>query len=129
MWGSLTRIHNQCGHPPCLTSSAGRACPAARAQTTDALTIINQTLEAAGSSLEQALKVQVVLVEPEANWAAMKDACARRHSGARLCSTLWPLRDPQGSLVNGGWCRYNTCRRQSYDVNESSGRPSSSRVP
>ncbi len=43
-------------------------------QTTDALTIIKQTLEAAGTSLEQLLKVQVALVDVETNWTGMNDA-------------------------------------------------------
>ncbi len=43
-------------------------------QTTDALTIMKESLAKAGSSMENVLKVQVALVDPEKNWEAMNDA-------------------------------------------------------
>lgn len=42
-----------------------------REQTSDALTIMKASLEKAGSSLENVLKVQVALVDPEHNWEPM----------------------------------------------------------
>jgi enamine deaminase RidA (YjgF/YER057c/UK114 family) len=42
-----------------------------REQTSDALTIMKSSLEKAGSSLENVLKVQVALVDPENNWEPM----------------------------------------------------------
>jgi 2-iminobutanoate/2-iminopropanoate deaminase len=42
-------------------------------QTGDALTIMKQSLEKAGSSMENVLKVQVSLVDPEKNWTGMND--------------------------------------------------------
>lgn len=42
-------------------------------QTSDALTIMKQSLEKAGSSLENVLKVQVALVDPESNWEPMNE--------------------------------------------------------
>jgi len=42
-------------------------------QTADALTIMKESLAKAGSSLENVLKVQVSLVDPEKNWDAMND--------------------------------------------------------
>ena len=46
----------------------------AREQTTDALTIMKASLEKAGSSMENVLKVQVALVDPEKNWQPMDEA-------------------------------------------------------
>jgi 2-iminobutanoate/2-iminopropanoate deaminase len=43
-------------------------------QTTDALTIMKASLEKAGSSLDNVLKVQVALVDPEKNWEPMNEA-------------------------------------------------------
>ena len=43
-------------------------------QTTDALNIMKQSLEKAGSSMANVLKVQVSLVDPEANWEGMNEA-------------------------------------------------------
>ena len=43
-------------------------------QTSDALTIMKASLEKAGSSLENVLKVQVSLVDPEQNWPGMDEA-------------------------------------------------------
>src|SRR5438876_109504 len=40
-------------------------------QTADALTIMKTSLEKAGSSTENVLKVQVALVDPETNWEPM----------------------------------------------------------
>ena len=40
-------------------------------QTGDALAIMKESLEKAGSSMENVLKVQVALVDPENNWAPM----------------------------------------------------------
>jgi 2-iminobutanoate/2-iminopropanoate deaminase len=40
-------------------------------QTADALTIMKTSLEKAGSSMENVLKVQVSLVDPEKNWEPM----------------------------------------------------------
>ena len=40
-------------------------------QTADALTIMKQSLEKAGSSMENVLKVSVALVDPETNWEPM----------------------------------------------------------
>ncbi len=63
----------------------------AREQTTDALTIMKAALEKAGSSMENVLKVQVALVDPEKNWEPMdqaynvffpKDRPARSYFGA-----------------------------------------------
>jgi enamine deaminase RidA (YjgF/YER057c/UK114 family) len=42
-------------------------------QTADALTIMKDSLAKAGSSMENVLKVQVSLVDPEKNWDAMND--------------------------------------------------------
>jgi enamine deaminase RidA (YjgF/YER057c/UK114 family) len=42
-------------------------------QTRDALTTMKKTLETAGSSMENVLKVQVSLVKPEANWPGMNE--------------------------------------------------------
>lgn len=42
-------------------------------QTADALTIMKESLAKAGSSLDNVLKVQVSLVDPENNWDAMND--------------------------------------------------------
>lgn len=44
-----------------------------RQQTADALTIMKESLAKAGSSLENVLKVQVSLVDPEKNWDAMNE--------------------------------------------------------
>ena len=40
-------------------------------QTGDALTLMKASLEKAGSSMENVLKVQVALVDPESNWEPM----------------------------------------------------------
>ncbi|MBK7928588.1 MAG: RidA family protein [Bryobacterales bacterium] len=62
-----------------------------REQTADALTIMKESLAKAGSSLENVLKVQVALVDPEKNWDPMnevyntffvKDRPARSYFGA-----------------------------------------------
>ena len=45
-----------------------------REQTSDALTIMKASLEKAGSSMENVLKVQVALVDPEKNWEPMDQA-------------------------------------------------------
>jgi 2-iminobutanoate/2-iminopropanoate deaminase len=42
-----------------------------REQTADALTIMKNTVEKAGSSMENVLKVQVALMDPETNWEPM----------------------------------------------------------
>jgi 2-iminobutanoate/2-iminopropanoate deaminase len=42
-------------------------------QTADALTIMKQSLEKAGSSMANVLKVQVSLVDPEKNWEGMNE--------------------------------------------------------
>jgi 2-iminobutanoate/2-iminopropanoate deaminase len=42
-------------------------------QTADALTIMKQSLEKAGSSMANVLKVQVALVDPENNWEKMNE--------------------------------------------------------
>lgn len=61
-----------------------------REQTADALTIMKASLEKAGSSMENVLKVQVALVDPERNWEPMdqvyntffpKDRPARSYFG------------------------------------------------
>lgn len=44
-----------------------------REQTADALTIMKNSLEKAGSSMENVLKVQVALVDPEKNWEPMNE--------------------------------------------------------
>ena len=44
-----------------------------REQTADALKIMKEALEKAGSSMEQVLKVHVALVDPEKNWEPMND--------------------------------------------------------
>ena len=44
-----------------------------REQTGDALKIMKESLEKAGSSLENVLKVQVALVDPETNWQPMDE--------------------------------------------------------
>lgn len=46
----------------------------AKQQTGDALTMMKASLEKAGSSLENVLKVQVALVDPEKNWEPMDEA-------------------------------------------------------
>lgn len=45
----------------------------ARQQTRDALAIMKASLEKAGSSLDNVLKVQVALVDPEKNWEPMDE--------------------------------------------------------
>lgn len=42
-------------------------------QTADALTIMKESLKKAGSSMENVLKVQVALVDPEKNWEPMNE--------------------------------------------------------
>ena len=42
-------------------------------QTADALTIMKGSLEKAGTSMENVLKVQVALVDPEKNWGPMDE--------------------------------------------------------
>jgi 2-iminobutanoate/2-iminopropanoate deaminase len=44
-----------------------------REQTSDALTMMKAALEKAGSSMNNVLKVQVSLVDPEKNWDAMNE--------------------------------------------------------
>lgn len=44
-----------------------------RQQTRDALTIMKESLEKAGSSMANVLKVQVALVDPENNWEPMNE--------------------------------------------------------
>ena len=44
-----------------------------RQQTADALEIMKSTLAKAGSSMENVLKVQVALVDPEKNWEPMNE--------------------------------------------------------
>jgi 2-iminobutanoate/2-iminopropanoate deaminase len=44
-----------------------------REQTADALNIMKTSLEKAGSSMENVLKVQVALVDPENNWEPMNE--------------------------------------------------------
>ena len=44
-----------------------------REQTGDALQIMKETMGKAGSSLENVLKVQVALVDPEKNWEPMNE--------------------------------------------------------
>jgi 2-iminobutanoate/2-iminopropanoate deaminase len=44
-----------------------------REQTADALNIMKESLQKAGSSMENVLKVQVALVDPEKNWEPMND--------------------------------------------------------
>jgi 2-iminobutanoate/2-iminopropanoate deaminase len=44
-----------------------------REQTADALKIMKESLEKAGSSMENVLKVQVALVDPEKNWEPMNE--------------------------------------------------------
>jgi enamine deaminase RidA (YjgF/YER057c/UK114 family) len=44
-----------------------------REQTGDALKIMKESLEKAGSSMENVLKVQVALVDPETNWEPMNE--------------------------------------------------------
>lgn len=44
-----------------------------REQTADALKIMKASLEKAGSSMENVLKVQVALVDPENNWEPMNE--------------------------------------------------------
>lgn len=43
-------------------------------QTTDALNIMKEALERAGSKMDNVLKVQVSLVDPENNWEPMNEA-------------------------------------------------------
>ena len=45
-----------------------------REQTADALAIMKGSLEKAGSSMENVLKVQVALLDPEKNWEPMDQA-------------------------------------------------------
>jgi len=44
-----------------------------REQTADALKIMKESLEKGGSSMENVLKVQVALVDPEKNWEPMNE--------------------------------------------------------
>ena len=44
-----------------------------RRQTSDALTTMKSSLEKAGSSMANVLKVQVSLVDPETNWESMNE--------------------------------------------------------
>lgn len=48
-----------------------------RQQTGDALEIMKSSLEKAGSSMSHVLKVQVSLVDPEANWEGMNEVYNR----------------------------------------------------
>lgn len=52
-------------------------------QTSDALTIMKASLEKAGSSMENVLKVQVALVDPEKNWDGMDEAYNTFFKGAK----------------------------------------------
>ncbi len=52
-------------------------------QTGDALTIMKQSLEKAGSSMENVLKVQVSLVDPELNWPGMNEVYNTFFSGEK----------------------------------------------
>lgn len=45
-----------------------------RQQTSDALTMMKAALEKAGTSMDNVLKVQVALVDPEHNWEGMNEA-------------------------------------------------------
>lgn len=56
-------------------------------QTRDALEIMKQSLEKAGSSMENVLKVQVALVDPESNWGPMDE----------VYSTFFPKNKPARS--------------------------------
>src|SRR5262245_32928598 len=47
--------------------------PDIRGQTRDALTTMKESLEKAGSSMANVLKVQVALVDPETNWPPMDE--------------------------------------------------------
>jgi 2-iminobutanoate/2-iminopropanoate deaminase len=48
-----------------------------REQTADALTIMKETLAKAGSSMDNVLKVQVSLVDPEKNWEPMNEVYSK----------------------------------------------------
>ena len=50
-------------------------------QTRDALTTMKESLARAGSSMENVLKVQVSLVDPEKNWPAMNKVYAEFFQG------------------------------------------------
>jgi len=58
-----------------------------REQTGDALTIMKSSLEKAGSSLDNVLKVTVSLVDPETNWEPMN----------QVYDTYFPKRKPARS--------------------------------
>jgi enamine deaminase RidA (YjgF/YER057c/UK114 family) len=52
-------------------------------QTADALEIMKTSLEKAGSSMENVLKVQVALVDPEKNWDGMNEVYDKYFRGPK----------------------------------------------
>ena len=57
-------------------------------QTADALTIMKESLEKAGSSMANVLKVQVSLVDPEKNWPGMNEVYSKFFSDPDRCGRI-----------------------------------------
>lgn len=60
-----------------------------REQTADALDIMKASLEKAGSSLENVLKVSVALVDPEKNWQPMDDVYNKYFPKNKPARSYW----------------------------------------
>lgn len=61
----------------------------AREQTTDALEIMKASLEKAGSSMDNVLKVSVALVDPEKNWQPMDEAYNKFFTKTKPARSYW----------------------------------------
>jgi 2-iminobutanoate/2-iminopropanoate deaminase len=61
----------------------------ARQQTADALTIMKEALERAGSSMDNVLKVTVALVDPENNWEPMNEVYNTFFREPRPARSYW----------------------------------------
>jgi 2-iminobutanoate/2-iminopropanoate deaminase len=60
-----------------------------REQTSDALQMMKSALERAGSSMENVLKVQVALVDPEKNWEPMNEVYNTFFPANRPARSYW----------------------------------------
>lgn len=60
-----------------------------RQQTADALTIMKEALEKAGSSMDNVLKVTVALVDPENNWEPMNEVYNTFFREPRPARSYW----------------------------------------
>ncbi len=61
----------------------------AREQTADALEIMKSSLEKAGSSMDNVLKVSVALVDPEKNWGPMDEAYSKFFPKNKPARSYW----------------------------------------